>query len=77
MSESDEELTFDAALERLDAVVARMESGETGLEEAVSLFEQGRRYVEYCTARLEQIERRIEELGAREPSEDAGEAEPF
>jgi exodeoxyribonuclease VII small subunit len=67
MTDKDEELTFDAALERLDAVVARMESGDVGLEEAVELFERGQEYLDYCSKRLEQVERRIEELAAADP----------
>ena len=62
MSETDEELSFDAALEQLEAVVAKLESGDVGLEDAVALFEQGQKYLATCTSRLEQIERRIEEI---------------
>ncbi len=76
MTEKDEELTFDAAIERLDAVVARMESGDVGLEEAVELFERGQKYLDYCSKRLLQVERRIEELAAVDPPSDDSE-KPF
>jgi exodeoxyribonuclease VII small subunit len=77
----DAPLTFEEALRRLDEVVARLEGGEVGLEEAVALFEQGQRYLAACRERLAAAQRRIEELTAEslpaapgEPSE--GEPEP-
>jgi exodeoxyribonuclease VII small subunit len=60
------ELTFEEALRRLDEVVARLESGEVGLEEAVALFERGQRYLAACRERLATAQRRIEELTAED-----------
>ncbi len=60
------ELSFERALAELDRVVARMESGEVGLEEAVALFEEGQRYLAACRERLDVAEKRIEELTADE-----------
>ncbi len=57
-------VTFEEALRRLDEVVARLESGEVGLEEAVALFEQGQGYLAACRERLAAAQRRIEELTA-------------
>lgn len=56
--------TFEEALRRLDEVVARLESGEVGLEEAVALFEQGQTLLAACRERLGAAQRRIEELTA-------------
>jgi exodeoxyribonuclease VII small subunit len=72
----EQDLSFDAALERLEEVVARMEGGSVGLEEAVGLFEKGQSYLAICTARLEAIERRIEELAADQAEPDGG-STPF
>ena len=58
--------TFEEALRRLDEVVARLEGGEVGLEEAVALFEQGQGYLAACRERLAAAQRRIEELTADE-----------
>lgn len=57
-------LTFEEALRRLDEVVARLESGEVGLEEAVALFERGQVYLAACRERLAAARQRIEELTA-------------
>ena len=58
--------TFEEALRRLDEVVARLEGGEVGLEEAVALFEQGQGYLAACRERLAAAQKRIEELTAEE-----------
>jgi exodeoxyribonuclease VII small subunit len=67
--------TFEEALRRLDEVVARLEGGEVGLEEAVALFEQGQGYLAACRERLAAAQKRIEELTADElgpaPSDEA------
>jgi exodeoxyribonuclease VII small subunit len=58
--------TFEEALKRLDEVVARLDGGEVGLEEAVALFEQGQALLAVCRERLAAAQRRIEELTAEE-----------
>jgi exodeoxyribonuclease VII small subunit len=80
MSESTDggALTFEQALSGLDDVVARLESGEIGLEEAVGLFEQGQRYLATCRERLDVAQARIDELTASElPATAPAEDEPF
>jgi exodeoxyribonuclease VII small subunit len=57
-----EKLSFEAALERLEAVVARLERGDQALEEALASFEEGVRLSKQCAAELERAERRIEVL---------------
>ena len=58
------ELSFEAAIERLEAIVSRLEGGELDLEEALSAFEEGVGLTRHCQARLESAERRIEVLTA-------------
>ena len=83
MSDDDNQtppLSFEQALVGLDDIVARLESGDIGLEEAVGLFEQGQRYLATCRERLNVAQGRIDELTAAElptgDDESAG-AEPF
>ena len=54
--------TFDEALKRLELIVDEMESGELGLEDMISRFEQGRKLVEFCSTKLNEVERKIEVL---------------
>lgn len=56
--------SFEAALEALEGVVARLESGELPLEQALEAFEHGVRLSRQCTATLDAAERRIEILMA-------------
>jgi len=64
------ELTFEAAFEELEQLVARLESGELSLEESVTQFERGRALSEHCQSLLDQAELRVNKLtdsGAVEP----------
>lgn len=72
-SDTQEAVTFERALSRLDEVVERLESGAVGLEEAVALFEQGQEYLAVCRTRLEVAQKRIEELTAEDLPAEAGE----
>ena len=71
---ADEGLSFEGALEQLEATVSRLEEGEMPLEEALELFEKGVRLSRQCTTTLEAAERRIEILVA---DRDDGASEPF
>lgn len=68
MAETDpgQEQTFEQALAGLESVVARLESGDVGLEEAVALFEEGQRHLAVCRERLAAAQGRIDELTASE-----------
>lgn len=59
---AEETPSFEAALEALERVVARLESGSLGLEEALAAFEEGVRLARQCESRLDQAERRVEVL---------------
>lgn len=54
-----EEVTFEEALSRLEAVVNRLESGDLPLEESLRLFEEGVHLSKLCQERLEEAERRV------------------
>ena len=55
-----EKQSFEDALQELEGLVEKMESGEMGLEEMVAAFEKGQTLVKSCTDRLNEVERRIE-----------------
>ncbi len=52
-------LSYEAAYQELEALVARMESGELPLEESVKYYERGQRLSAHCQALLEQAELKI------------------
>lgn len=61
-AESEAETSFEAGLERLEAIVDRLEQGELPLEEALAAFEEGVSLTRRCAGQLDVAERRIEEL---------------
>ena len=56
------EPTFEEALKSLENVVAKLESGETKLEESIRLFEEGMKLSSLCQKRLDDADRKIEVL---------------
>ena len=63
MSKKEEKpLGFEAALKRLEEIVSRMESGEADLDAMIALFEEGQRLTKVCTAKLNEVEKKIEQI---------------
>jgi exodeoxyribonuclease VII small subunit len=56
------EKKFEQALEELEKVVERLESGDLSLEDSLASFEEGVRLVKYCNQKLNEVERKIELL---------------
>ena len=56
------ELSFEQALERLEAIVDQLESGDVPLEMAIDLFQEGMKLAKRCHLKLENIELKIETL---------------
>lgn len=65
-----ENLTFEQAVERLEAIIRRIESGEIGLEQSIREYEHGVSLLRRCRAILEQAEQRVEELTAPRPTDE-------
>lgn len=53
---------FEDQLERLEEIVASLEDETVGLEEALELFENGMELAKSCRARLEEVEKRVQQL---------------
>jgi exodeoxyribonuclease VII small subunit len=53
---------FEEALQKLDAIVAKMEEGDLPLEEALKAFEEGVKLAKFCTSKLDEAERKVEKL---------------
>lgn len=61
-SEELDQLSFEEAQARLEAVVAELEGGQLSLERAVALYEFGLRLRDHCRAKLAAAEQAIERL---------------
>ncbi|MDK2970247.1 MAG: exodeoxyribonuclease small subunit [Candidatus Sumerlaeota bacterium] len=55
-----DEQPLEKSLEKLEEIVARLESGEVPLEKSIGLYEEGRKLGTDCLARLEGLERRVQ-----------------
>jgi exodeoxyribonuclease VII small subunit len=60
-----DEITFEQARNELDAIVRRLEDGQTSLDDALQLWERGEQLHELCRAKLDQAEERVAVLLAR------------
>jgi exodeoxyribonuclease VII small subunit len=62
MSDDLSTLSFEDALKQLEAIVARLESGDAGLDESITLYTQGDTLRAHCAARLKDAQARIEAI---------------
>lgn len=60
--ENIEELSFEDALKRLEAIVHRLESGDASLDESIRLYAEGDALRAQCEARLQAAQARIEKI---------------
>ncbi|MBP1711688.1 MAG: exodeoxyribonuclease small subunit [Deltaproteobacteria bacterium] len=59
---------FEDALEKLENIVRDMERGEMPLDSALKSFEEGIRLIRFCSAKLDETQRRVEQLLEKENS---------
>jgi exodeoxyribonuclease VII small subunit len=52
-------LTFEKALEELEALVARMEDGKLPLEESLAAYQRGAELIKLCESKLSDAQARI------------------
>lgn len=71
-----DDLTYEQAIERLEALIERIESGEIGLEESLKQYESGMALIRRCRAILGAAEQKIAELTVGEGGELASPDEP-
>ena len=56
------ELTFEAALSRLETLVRTLEAGNEDLDSSLAAFEEGIALVRFCTETLENAEQKVKIL---------------
>jgi exodeoxyribonuclease VII small subunit len=62
MAKLPKNLKFEEAMQRLDAIVAAMESGEIGIEESLDRYEEAMQLAARCREILDQAEQRIQKI---------------
>jgi exodeoxyribonuclease VII small subunit len=59
---TDQPQSYEAAAERLEEIIKRLDSGTAGLRETLDLVKEGRTLVVYCAGELEAVGKGLEEL---------------
>jgi exodeoxyribonuclease VII small subunit len=62
---SETEPTFEQARAELEKIVAELESGTPGLDEAIALWKRGEELYAICVAKLDAAQGAVEELAKR------------
>ena len=57
-----EQMTFEQALNELDAVVKKLESGKETLEHAISYYETGNALRQHCQNKLNEAKLRVDKI---------------
>jgi exodeoxyribonuclease VII small subunit len=62
--------SYESAVERLEQIIDRLDSGQAGLRETLELCREGRDLVTYCAGELDEVgeslkELRLDELAAK------------
>jgi exodeoxyribonuclease VII small subunit len=52
-------VSFESAMERLEEIVDKLESGDENLEDSVCLYQEGMDISKYCKQMLDQAEQKI------------------
>ena len=55
-------LSFEKALEELESIVAKLESGNAPLDESIALYERGAALKAHCEAKLKAAQEKIEKI---------------
>ena len=61
-SVSPDPLTYEAAVARLEQIIARLDSGQAGLRETLDLCREGKGLIEFAAGELDAVGRGLEEL---------------
>jgi exodeoxyribonuclease VII small subunit len=62
ISSADENLSYEAALQQLEALVARMDSGQMPLDELLAGYQRGAVLLKICRDKLAAVEQQIKRL---------------
>ncbi|MUK87172.1 exodeoxyribonuclease VII small subunit [Ornithinibacillus sp. L9] len=73
MTEKNEkEITFEEAMEQLEAIVEKLEEGDVPLEKAISYYQEGMKLSKLCSDKLSNVQEKMVQI-----MNEQGELEPF
>ncbi|AUJ26310.1 MULTISPECIES: exodeoxyribonuclease VII small subunit [Virgibacillus] len=59
---TEEELSFEEAMQQLEEVVEKLETGDVPLEKAISYYQDGMKLSKLCTDKLNQVEEKMTKI---------------
>ncbi|HZJ28946.1 MAG TPA: exodeoxyribonuclease VII small subunit [Solirubrobacterales bacterium] len=62
MGEGENERNYESAVERLEKIIERLDSGHAGLRETLDLCREGRDLVTFCATELDAVGQDLKEL---------------
>jgi exodeoxyribonuclease VII small subunit len=62
VSQKDKSMTFEEAFQKLESIVETLEKGESTLEASMKLFEEGMALSRFCSAKLNDAEKKLVKL---------------
>lgn len=62
-------LTFEQAMNKLQAIVERLEAGEETLDNSIKLFEEGAKLSSFCYDKLKSAEQKVNRIVEKENDE--------
>jgi exodeoxyribonuclease VII small subunit len=57
--------SFESAMEQLETLVSKMESGDLSLEESLKAFEKGVHLTRFCQDQLQKADLKVQELNSK------------
>lgn len=57
-----EQMSFEAALGELEAIVSKLEQGDVDLDDSIALYERGQALKAHCEQKLKSAEMRLERI---------------
>ncbi|RCV62985.1 exodeoxyribonuclease VII small subunit [Methanophagales archaeon] len=67
--EEKEEVTFEAAMKRLESIVETLGGGNLSLEDSLKMFEEGMELCKFCNKKLDEAEYKVEKLMEKDGGE--------
>jgi len=62
MADAIKDMSFEDALKELETIVAKLERGETPLEESISIYERGAKLKAHCEGKLKDAQLKVEKI---------------
>ncbi|WNS74176.1 exodeoxyribonuclease VII small subunit [Bacillus sp. DTU_2020_1000418_1_SI_GHA_SEK_038] len=59
---SEQKLTFEEAMEKLEVIVEKLEEGDVPLEEAINIYKQGMELSKLCHDKLKNVESQLTQI---------------